>query len=261
MRERETWRPIAGTDGKYDVSDMGRVRSRARSGDEPRVLRGSTRRGYLVVSLALDGRRVTRTVHRLVIETFRGAPPDGHVCAHLNGNRADPRLANLRWVTPGENNAHMWIHGTMQAGGRCKTAKLSEAQVEEIRRAATEGAQWIALAAQFEVSERAIRRVVTGDYWSGGPEKRPAVPFCRVASTSKFRGVGYHTKDQRWEARIRKDGATQWLGYFDSDDDAARAYDEAARLLYGPDGLYNFPRPGEKAARVAHTTRRQRMVA
>lgn len=43
-------------------------------------------------------------VHRLVLETFVGKCPPGMQGDHINRNRTDNRLENLRWVTPEENN-------------------------------------------------------------------------------------------------------------------------------------------------------------
>lgn len=43
-------------------------------------------------------------VHHLVLETFVGMCPPGMQCDHINRNRTDNRLENLRWVTPKENS-------------------------------------------------------------------------------------------------------------------------------------------------------------
>lgn len=42
-------------------------------------------------------------LHRLVLTTFVGPPPDGYVAMHLNGNPQDNRLQNLKWGTQSEN--------------------------------------------------------------------------------------------------------------------------------------------------------------
>jgi hypothetical protein len=73
----EKWRPVVGFDG-YDVSNMGRVRSRRFTGGEvaPRMLTPSrlAPSGYLRVFLT-RGRRVPRYVHHLVLEAFVGPSP------------------------------------------------------------------------------------------------------------------------------------------------------------------------------------------
>lgn len=64
--------------------------------------------------------------------------------------------------------------------------------------------------------------------------------------SSKFKGVDLHVG--RWRAQIAKDGVRRHLGLFDSEEDAARAYDAAARDLHGEFARLNFPEPGENAA-------------
>lgn len=67
----------------------------------------------------------------------------------------------------------------------------------------------------------------------------------RVGS-SQFKGVSW-TRGE-WRASIRLHYRTIHLGKFDSEEDAARAYDEAARRLHGEFARVNFPREGERSA-------------
>lgn len=53
----------------------------------------------------------------------------------------------------------------------------------------------------------------------------------RKDNTSGFKGVSRH--EGRWRARVRVDGKYTHVGLFDSAEDAARAYDEAARNMHG----------------------------
>lgn len=63
---------------------------------------------------------------------------------------------------------------------------------------------------------------------------------------SRFKGV-YRHRDG-WRSSIRNNYKTIHLGKFDSEEDAARAYDEAARRLHGEFARVNFPRDGERSA-------------
>ena len=62
---------------------------------------------------------------------------------------------------------------------------------------------------------------------------------------SKFRGVNWDKRRGRWRCRIKSKGKEVSLGRFDSEVDAARAYDDAARKLHGLDAYLNFPERGE----------------
>lgn len=65
---------------------------------------------------------------------------------------------------------------------------------------------------------------------------------------SRFKGIVW-TKDLgKWSARIRDGKKTRYIGYFDTEEEAARAYDQAARAKWGEYARLNFPKDGEQAA-------------
>lgn len=124
----ERWLPVVGFEGHYEVSDLGQVRALERRSlhVSPRfpngrwhTLRGGLRKltvlgpGYLYVHLRKpEGGQSVRVVHSLVLEAFVGPRPEGMVTRHINGNRVDPRLANLVYGTPSENMYDRRAHGT-----------------------------------------------------------------------------------------------------------------------------------------------------
>lgn len=59
--------------------------------------------------------------------------------------------------------------------------------------------------------------------------------------SSMFRGVSWHKKHHKWVAQIRVDGKLKHAGYFNAEEDAARAYDIAARGHFGDFASLNFP--------------------
>src|SRR5712664_378293 len=67
--------------------------------------------------------------------------------------------------------------------------------------------------------------------WNVGPPKN---------NTSGFKGVSFR-RDIGWYARIRVNGERIWLGYFDSAEVAARAYDAAAKSYHGEFAHLNLP--------------------
>ena len=80
-------------------------------------------------------------------------------------------------------------------------------------------------------------------------------------NTSGFRGVSFHRAGDKWQAQIRVDGRLTHIGYFATAEDAARAYDDAARKHYGEFARLNFPRPGEASAHVPPVARKPDRVA
>ena len=83
----------------YDVNELGQVRNR-KSG---RVLKISTRKdGYQQVML---GRKtIPEYIHRLVATAFIPNPENLPQVDHINGNKADNRIENLRWVDASGNS-------------------------------------------------------------------------------------------------------------------------------------------------------------
>jgi hypothetical protein len=61
------------------------------------------------------------------------------------------------------------------------------------------------------------------------------------SGTSQYKGVCWSTRRGRWIAQIRRGGRKTWIGYFDDEESAARAYDAAARAEWGEFAWLNFP--------------------
>lgn len=103
----EQWRPIAGYEGIYSVSDLGRVRRDAGSAGARagRILRNRDQSdGYLDVNLSRDGHHRAFLVHVLVANAFLPLDPERIQVDHIDGNRKNPALSNLERVTPAENS-------------------------------------------------------------------------------------------------------------------------------------------------------------
>lgn len=91
---RETWRPILGYEDLYEISDYGRVWSLTRLA----LLTPIKCDEYPQVSLFRNGSEKRRPIAALMLETFVGPAPEGHVARPKNGRSNDIRLANLMWA-------------------------------------------------------------------------------------------------------------------------------------------------------------------
>jgi hypothetical protein len=70
-------------------------------------------------------------------------------------------------------------------------------------------------------------------------------------TSSRFKGVHWNEREGAWQAQIRVDDKHRCIGLFDDEEDAASAYDDAAREAWGAQARVNFPAPGEHASAAA----------
>lgn len=161
----EQWTPIVGFEGRYEVSNMGQVRSLSRP--SPGIMRLYTDpAGRPRINLWLGGRYYRKKVHRLVLEAFVGPCPPEKECAHINGNPSDNRVSNLAWVTHAENESHKKIHGTDNVGERNPSARLTKGEVAEIRREyAKGGISQSLLGSRHGVTPSHISDIIRGQKW------------------------------------------------------------------------------------------------
>jgi hypothetical protein len=119
--------------------------------------------GYEVVSFSTNNKTKTYYKHRLMLHAFIGPCPDNCEALHINGNRLDNRLENLRWGTRKENVADAIRHGTATVGSRNGCAKLTNEMVKFIRKSK----KIVELSSQFNVSITTIKRVMGGSTYKG----------------------------------------------------------------------------------------------
>lgn len=94
------WKDIPKYEGIYEVSNYGDVRS------ENGLLRPMPNQGgYFRVNLYKNKARKTITVHSLVLLAFVGERPAGMHIEHLNHDKGDNSLLNLKYSTLAENVA------------------------------------------------------------------------------------------------------------------------------------------------------------
>ena len=125
-------------------------------------------KGYAVSSFEINGNKRPYRLQNFLFDKI----PEGRIVDHINGNKLDNRLCNLRFVSPRENIANS---------------------------------------------------------------------SSKSGSTSKYKGVSFDTSRSKWISSIQINGKTKHLGRFESEEEAAKAYDKASYAEYGIYARLNFP--------------------
>lgn len=164
LAAKTEFRPVVGHDG-YRVGADGSVWSRWAKGPGARADRAwrkmKTRKDCDGYRLICFRESTPEKIAPIVCEAFHGARPEGAVTRHANGKCDDDRAENLSWGTQQENIDDKRAHGTVAAGEKHGRAKLTNAQIAEVR--ALKGH-----AIQREVAKQfGVSRGYVGQLWSG----------------------------------------------------------------------------------------------
>lgn len=173
----EIWKPVAGYEGIYEVSSLGRVRSLDRevanrwgtTRSVPGTIRtiAVKREGYCFVNLFRKQRAKPMYVHRLVAIAFLPNPDRLPQVNHIDGDKANNRADNLEWCNASHNCQHAVDSGLYETwrGEQTTMAKLTEADVVEIRRRHANGAKQKHLAREYGVRPGTIHKIVHRQRW------------------------------------------------------------------------------------------------
>ena len=120
MENKEIWKDIAGYEGLYQISNIGRVRS-LNKGDgigtgnykrKCKIIKSATNvQRYEIVVLSKKGKRKTITVHRLVAEAFIPNPNKFPCINHKDESRNNNAVENLEWCNYSYNNKYGYDKG------------------------------------------------------------------------------------------------------------------------------------------------------
>jgi hypothetical protein len=161
----ETWRVIAGFEGLYEVSDLGRVRSLPRFHCSGRIRKATLASGYLCLQLGQRGARHTYLVHRLVARAFIPNPENKLEVNHIKQPKTNNCVSNLEWVTALENGHHAAATGLAVKGEQNASHILTEVEVIELRALRAQGWTYIALGFRYGVHPVTASDAARGKCW------------------------------------------------------------------------------------------------
>lgn len=173
VTQNEVWKSVVDSDA-YEVSSLGRIRSLSRV-----IVRKDGKRlplaGKVLSPAANSGGYMTaeidehsRSIHRLVAESFIGPCPGGMEVNHRDGVKANNVPSNLEYTTHSQNIQHAYANGLKRGycGESNSCAKLTRAIVDEVRiRYAKGGISQNALGREYGVCQSTIREAIKYLTW------------------------------------------------------------------------------------------------
>lgn len=174
---------IPGLEGRYAVTENGRVwaRSRVSFGLKGRIHKRPAywlpeqhhKRGYRFYSLNVGGKTKGHLTHRLVAKTYIPNPDNLPEVNHKDCNKTNNHVSNLEWVTSRQNYDHAIANGRYKClnrntvrGERHWAAKLHSDQILEIRNLRLAGITYREIAARFSVGKSTVVHICAGDNWT-----------------------------------------------------------------------------------------------
>lgn len=171
----ETWKDYREDDWEeglvIGLSNYGRVRSYAVDPNGT-LIKGGNINGYCTVNIKIQsGKRRNFYLHKLFAKAFLEPKPNEKSVIHLNHDKMDNRLTNLKWATHKERYAHQKTSPMdikRRNSGERHYTKLTFAEATILKKKLLDPnrkTRLKVLAKQFGVSEMQLHRIKTGENW------------------------------------------------------------------------------------------------
>lgn len=235
VKEVEIWKDIPSYEGYYQASDKGRVRSLDRtvtfSNGYDRFYKGGVMNGsvnnsgYKVHNLSINGIQRTFQGSQLVAIAFLGHKPDGYslVVDHVNGDKLDDRVENLRIVTNRANATTCFRSDRGSFSSEYVGVSLHKSSSKwktQIRHNGV-NTRLGCYDTELEASnayQLALSKIKDGSF--NPDDYKPKF-------TSKYKGVYFNKPSNKWQAQIPINGKQKHIGYFNTELEAHKAYIQA----------------------------------
>jgi hypothetical protein len=177
----ETWKPLMFPGWKllrkkYALSSTGRVASYYENiNSDGKLLSGSVTTGYKTLNLHRPGNNGTLYLHREIARMFvKKNSPKQKFVIHLNHNKTDNSVSNLKWVSLDDMIQHQQKSPAKLAYKKIQSTrpvglKLTATQVKSIKKMLSSSSRQLTikkLADKYGVSEMTMYRIKSGENWS-----------------------------------------------------------------------------------------------
>ena len=176
----EEWKTIKFEEGalqkNYDISNYGRVVSYKENREDGELIKGGKLRNYATLPVRPFGKSKTFYIHKLVAQYFiENNRPDATFVIHIDHNKSNNYVENLKWCTKEEVFAHQKNNPiVIEARKKQKEHrsdeghKLTSTEVIRLKKKIFDPKRKSRLkiiAKQFGISEMQLYRIKSGENW------------------------------------------------------------------------------------------------
>lgn len=164
---QEIWKDIAGYDGFYQISSLGRVRNSKGLIKKLKLWGGNKENRYNSVCLKKKNHKTMYpSVHRLVAQAFIPNPENKPQVNHKDCTRLNNHVSNLEWATSQENIRYSLKHGSVFKNGKHFNAKLTVDEVIDIKKRLANGETAYSIAKKYShICSTIIYYIRRGRIW------------------------------------------------------------------------------------------------
>jgi hypothetical protein len=173
----EIWKEVQGSEGRYMISNYGRVKSFVYNNDNGKIMKFSHIRNFQTINLKIGDTKKTCLVHKLTAEAFVPKPmPEYNTVVHLDWNPKNNYFKNLEWVSREMSSKRIaeYLHEQRKNGPKKVTySKLKPEDIKLLKSMLQRGVRQNLIAKMFRISEMQVTRIKRGENWGEitvGPE-------------------------------------------------------------------------------------------
>lgn len=123
-------------------------------------------KGYMILGLRVDGKSKCKSVHRIVAECYLDNPENLSDVDHIDGDRLNNHISNLRWVTHGDNIKHSYrLNNRSASGDDNANSKYCEEEIIKVCWLLERGCSCKYVSEMSDVSYSTIRKIKCGVAW------------------------------------------------------------------------------------------------
>lgn len=151
---------------RYQVSNLGNIKSFAYGSRDGRILKGGNVQGYKMVAFIKNKtEKESHYVHKLVASYFLDEPrEDQKYVIHKDWNKQNNAAENLSWANKKEQQAH---RNSNPNGRKIMYSKLNEEQVKELKKELRSGSTRLRVLSQkYGITLTQINRIRNGENWA-----------------------------------------------------------------------------------------------